>query len=305
MLRAKTATKTSYKTSYKTSHGSSHGSAIRLHHELIPIIKASISSRARHSNTAHQVHLLRPKAGEKKEPEFYPAKIESIETACSGGVFSVTIDNPKARQNYQKPGQYAQMRVGDSKPGFFALANKPGDNKLEFLIKKVDGTAGLITDLAPGDHLEMTDVMGKGFPWENVADNDKYNGGTYVFATGTGFGPIKALIENGTFKGRSNLKIYYGAKDSAHMPFYDKFQDWFDQGLLGVGSDVPIIPVFSCEPKNGEGKGYVQDVAVIGGNNVDPQTASAIICGHWDMTNVLKEKLGDFGMPKENILTNF
>ncbi|GAB5369884.1 hypothetical protein AAMO2058_001445000, partial [Amorphochlora amoebiformis] len=181
-----------------------------------------------------------------------------------------------------------------------------GDESLEFLIKKVDGTAGLLTDLKSGDSLEMTDIMGKGFPWERVADNAKYKGGTYVFATGTGFGPIKAMIESGTFKGRTGMKIYYGARDPSHMACKEQFQTWFQQGLLGDSPDMPIIPVYSCAAQNSdEEKSYVQDVAVLSTDGIDPSTASAIICGHWDMTNILKEKLADFGMPSENILTNF
>eukprot|EP00468_Gymnochlora_sp_CCMP2014_P012331 CAMPEP_0167753560 /NCGR_PEP_ID=MMETSP0110_2-20121227/7783_1 /TAXON_ID=629695 /ORGANISM="Gymnochlora sp., Strain CCMP2014" /LENGTH=322 /DNA_ID=CAMNT_0007639343 /DNA_START=971 /DNA_END=1939 /DNA_ORIENTATION=+ len=247
-------------------------------------------------------------AEEKKEPEFYDAKLLSIEKAAEeGDVYKLVVDSPRAKEQYQIAGQFTQMRAGDNKPGFFAIANKPGEESLEFVIKKVPGTAGALTELSPGDSVEMTDVMGKGFPWDKVSDNEKYNGGTYVFATGTGFGPIKAMIEAGTFKGRSNMKIYYGARSPNHMPFRDQFEAWFKEGLLGDSSEMPIIPVYSCDENMAKKEnGYVQDVAVLSSDGVDPATASAIICGHWDMTNVLKQKLTeDFGMPAENILTNF
>jgi len=153
----------------------------------------------------HRVRLIAPCAEEKKGPEFGPAKIADIQPACEGGVYRVCVDAPQTASQYAKAGQFAQMRVGESKPGFFAMSNRPGSEKLEFLIKSVDGTAGLINSMKVGDQLEITDVMGKGFPWDGVSDNEKFNGGTYVFATGTGFGPIKAMIQSGSFKGRKNV----------------------------------------------------------------------------------------------------
>eukprot|EP00466_Bigelowiella_natans_P002242 jgi/Bigna1/91235/estExt_fgenesh1_pg.C_940003 len=241
-------------------------------------------------------------AGGKKEPEFFSANIDSIKPACEGGkVYSVVVNSPRTSAKYEKAGQYAQMRVGDSKPGFFAMANKPGSEKLEFLIKSVDGTAGIINEMKPGDSLEISDAMGNGFPWDRVSDNEAFSDGTYVFATGTGFGPIRAMIESGLFKGRKNLKIYYGVRDTKQMPFKDEFGKWMEQGLLGEdGGDNPIVPVFSCEQK-----GYVQDVAVFG-SDLDPEKTTAVICGHWDMTGKLKERLTEeLGIPMENILTNF
>eukprot|EP00471_Norrisiella_sphaerica_P000593 CAMPEP_0184483046 /NCGR_PEP_ID=MMETSP0113_2-20130426/4654_1 /TAXON_ID=91329 /ORGANISM="Norrisiella sphaerica, Strain BC52" /LENGTH=357 /DNA_ID=CAMNT_0026863177 /DNA_START=37 /DNA_END=1110 /DNA_ORIENTATION=+ len=276
----------------------------------IPILRDSISTgHSPFHNVRDISEILRGCAGEgeKKGPEFFSAKIDSIKPAFEGSeVYYVVVDAPKIAEKYQIAGQFAQMRVdGESKPGFFAMANKPGSEKLEFLIKTVDGTAGKINALNAGDPVEITDVMGKGFPWDKVKDNSQFTDGTYVFATGTGFGPIRAMIEAGTFKGRKNMKIYYGVKDENHLIFKEDFQNWMDQGLLGDVSEMPIVPVFSCESPETDKK-YVQDVAVLGGDDLNPEKAAAIICGHFDMTGKLKERLmGEMGMPADNILTNF
>jgi len=277
---------------------------VRLHQAMVPLLRKSIDMP---SSSSSRYPLTRVRAEEKKGPEFHKAKVASIEEAAAGGVYTVKVDSPTTLSQYTTPGQFSQIKVGDIKPGFFAMANKPGEDSLEFLIKKVDGAAGTIVGLKSGDELEITDVMGKGFPWDNVKDNDKYNGGTYVFATGTGFGPIKAMIEEGLFKGRKGLKIYYGARNEEHVPFRQKFDEWFKEGLLGNSEEIPIVPVYSCDGTEKKEKQYVQDVAVVDtGDHIDPKTASAIICGHFDMTNTMKEKLvGELGFPPENILTNF
>ncbi|GAB5369885.1 hypothetical protein AAMO2058_001445100, partial [Amorphochlora amoebiformis] len=65
---------------------------------------------------------LRAYSGEKKEPEFFPAKISSVEEAATG-VYTVKVESDRAQGQYSIPGQFTQIRVGDSKPGFFAVSN--------------------------------------------------------------------------------------------------------------------------------------------------------------------------------------
>jgi hypothetical protein len=56
---------------------------------------------------------------------------------------------------YDKAGQYVQFKVGDSKPGFFAIASAPTvtppvGGVLEFLVKQQGDTATLLCSAKPG-----------------------------------------------------------------------------------------------------------------------------------------------------------
>ena len=62
----------------------------------------------------------------------------------------------KLAEGYKKAGQFVQIKVGDSKPGFFAIASPPNANSeglLEVLIK--DGgegsTANLLCNVSQGE----------------------------------------------------------------------------------------------------------------------------------------------------------
>lgn len=58
---------------------------------------------------------------------------------------------------YKTGGQFLQMKVGDSKPAFMAIATAPSkvqDNKMDFLIKYLpDSTAAQLVELAEGDEV--------------------------------------------------------------------------------------------------------------------------------------------------------
>lgn len=84
--------------------------------------------------------------------EFSSAKVIKQQQVATD-LHSVLIDIGELAAGYTKPGQYVQVKVGDSKPGFFAIASAPDANNqgvLEFLIKKSGGAAELLCALDAG-----------------------------------------------------------------------------------------------------------------------------------------------------------
>ena len=68
----------------------------------------------------------------------------------------LVINVGKLAEGYKKAGQFVQVKVGDSKPGFFAIASPPKANSeglIEVLIK--DGgegsTANLLCSVSQGE----------------------------------------------------------------------------------------------------------------------------------------------------------
>lgn len=55
-------------------------------------------------------------------------------------MYIITVDAPGSLETYKVAGQYVMMKVGDSKPAYFAVASAPGENPMEFLIKSIPET---------------------------------------------------------------------------------------------------------------------------------------------------------------------
>lgn len=55
---------------------------------------------------------------------------------------------------YTIGGQYVQLKVGDSKPGFFAIASAPSaQSSIELLVKNQGATAEILCDSKAGTNL--------------------------------------------------------------------------------------------------------------------------------------------------------
>eukprot|EP01025_Chloroclados_australasicus_P055162 TRINITY_DN6613_c1_g1_i2.p1 TRINITY_DN6613_c1_g1~~TRINITY_DN6613_c1_g1_i2.p1 ORF type:complete len:257 (-),score=30.44 TRINITY_DN6613_c1_g1_i2:282-1052(-) len=234
----------------------------------------------------------------KQQVDWKPAKIVRRELALKDKVelHTLKIDVGPLSQGYSKPGQFIQIKVGESKPGFFAMASPPNSTNsvLEILIKKQGETAEALCEMNSDQEVSVSDVMGKGFGDIPV---DKYKN-VILFATGTGISPIKTLIESELLKGqdRQDVRLYYGAYNSQCMAFQQQFPLWEKLG-------VQVIPVFS--EKDGK---YVQDVFKSADNSniqKDPQSSCAVVVGQKEMFLAVVDALAEMGVAQEQVITNF
>lgn len=72
----------------------------------------------------------------------------------------LVIDVGSLAEGYKTAGQFMQIKVGDSKPGFFAIASAPDSNNqglVEVLIKDgpPESAANLLCNISPGWHLSL------------------------------------------------------------------------------------------------------------------------------------------------------
>lgn len=125
--------------------------------------------------------------------EWAACRVVASRPVCQG-VSSLTIDLGDRASGFTKAGQYIQFRVGDAKPAFIALASSPGQ-PVEVLVKAQGGTAEALCALRPGDALECSPVMGKGFPFESAPPSEFPN--LLIFVMGTGISPVRSAIESG------------------------------------------------------------------------------------------------------------
>ncbi|KXZ42498.1 hypothetical protein GPECTOR_141g696 [Gonium pectorale] len=230
--------------------------------------------------------------------EFQPAKVVSNTSAAAGPLHKVVLDVGTLAAGYTVPGQFVQVKVGDSKPGFFAIASAPGAHQgglLEFLIKGATGTtAELLCNLQAGADVSVSPVMGKGFPLDRLPAST--TSAVLMFATGSGISPIRAVIDSGALAGR-DVTLYYGTRNTDSTAYLDLLPVWESRG-------VKVVQVFS-ESK----QGYVHDVFEREGLSRLPADAAsavgALLCGHKGMCQAVTGLLTAKGVPPEKILLNF
>ncbi|KAI3780066.1 hypothetical protein L2E82_09940 [Cichorium intybus] len=105
--------------------------------------------------------------------------------------------------------------------------------------------------LEKGDVVDLSPVMGKGFNTDQISPPEDYQS-VLVFATRSGFSPIRSLIESGfSADKRSDVRLYYGARNLQRMAYQDRFKSWESSG-------VTIVPVLSRPTDNWASEsGYV------------------------------------------------
>jgi NAD(P)H-flavin reductase len=201
---------------------------------------------------------------------------------------------------YAHPGQYVQVRVGgdDAKPGFFAIANAPGDGlvkegKLQFLIKEGGGAADALIAAPLPSPVSVSPVQGKGFPLARVPPATAHT--LLLFGTGSGVAPLRAAILSGALEPskRRDVRFYYGTRSPASTAFAGEVDAWRAAG-------VRVIPVYSDD-----GDDYVQDVFAKEGGLADGAGTAALLCGQKEMCEAVKGLLAEQGVEADAVLLNF
>ena len=245
------------------------------------------------------------------EPIWSTATITANESACrSGSCVSIQVAvPPETAAEYAIPGQYVQVRLNEeTQPLFLAIASAPDKENasFEFLIKKTENN-DWITTAGSGVNVEVSQVLGGGFPMEENLEGFKYDFPTQnvlLFAAGSGIAPIKAAIESGQLNvakvatGGRTARLYYGVQNPDELCFVDRFGAWELNG-------VQVVPVLSQPPGDWEGRtGYVQAALEEDGVPI-PRNSGALLCGMKGMAEAVKDILLKSGVFEGRILTNF
>ena len=127
-------------------------------------------------------------------------------------------------------GQYIDILLKDHKPRSFSLANAPHDDEfLQLHIRNIAGgafTQHVFETLKERDILRFKGPLGTFFLRD---DTDK----PIIFvASGTGFAPIKAIIEHALHIGmQRTMHFYWGGRKLADLYMLDKARQWESRGI--------------------------------------------------------------------------
>jgi len=192
---------------------------------------------------------------ENLEIKTLPSKVQKKEF-LSHDVVRLYLKFPETERMQFRAGQYIDILLPDGRKRSFSIANAPHDDALiELHIRHVDGgdfTGYVMDELHEKDILRIEGPHGSFFLREDA------NRPLIFMAGGTGFAPIKGIIEHALAEGlKQPMHLYWGVRSEKDL--------YLDALPLKWAKHLPhfhFVPVFSDDAPNNERTGYVHDAVI-------------------------------------------
>jgi len=174
-----------------------------------------------------------------------PCRIESMQRAADD-VIILRVKLPANQALQYKPGQYLDFLLKDGARRSFSMANVPApageDALLELHIRHLPG--GLFTDRLFGvaePTLKVRDILRFEGAHGAFYLRENSNKPIILLASGTGFAPIKAIIEHMIATGNTRkITLYWGGRRPKDLYLDALVQSW-TQTLAGQFTYVPVV----------------------------------------------------------------
>lgn len=184
-----------------------------------------------------------------------PSRVMKLEQ-LSHDVMGLWLKLPSTERLQFLAGQYIDILMKDGKERSFSLANAPHDDEyLQLQIRYYDG--GVFSEIVFNEMKEKTLLRIKG-PFGNFFLREESDRPSIFVAGGTGFAPVKGIIEHMIAKGDTRpISLYWGVRSKR-----DLYLDELASGWSEKHDHIEYIPVLSepLEDDEWEGKtGFVHD----------------------------------------------
>lgn len=136
-----------------------------------------------------------------------------------------------------RAGQYLKVMLPDGQSRSFSMANPPHQNDgAELHIRLLDG--GVFAQRLTQE-LKVGDVLPVELPHGDFYVREESDAPIVMLASGTGFAPIKSMVEDGLRKGQPReIIIYWGARTKKDLYLLDLACGWGEQRGLHF---VPVL----------------------------------------------------------------
>lgn len=208
-------------------------------------------------------------------------------------VMQLFIKLPASERLQFLPGQYIDIILEDGRHRSFSIANAPhNDEFLELHIRLVEGgqfTPKVFNSMQNKDLLRIEGPHGSFFFRE---DSDK---DLLLIAGGTGFAPIKGIVEHLLSEGfQRPVYLYWGVRTEADLYMNELSQQWASQQ-----SNIHFVPVLSQSGDDWSGrKGYVHEAVLA--DFEDLSSFDIYTCGPPAMIKAAEETFQAKGMNKDH-----
>lgn len=227
-----------------------------------------------------------------------PCRVQKLEKV-SHDVAVLSLKLPSSERMQFLAGQYIDILLKDGKRRSFSLANAPHDDEaLQLHIRHVAGgtfSEYVFTQMQEKAILRFEGPLGTFFLRE---ESDKP---IILLATGTGFAPIKGIVEHALHTGTTRpMTLYWGARHLRDIYMYELPQKWAREH-----ANFKFVPVLSqpAAEDNWSGRvGHVQDCVLQDHNAIADLQVYA--CGSPAMVEDAHKKLVGAGLPDEEFYSD-
>ena len=227
-----------------------------------------------------------------------PSRIEKLEKLAPD-VIALHLKLPASERLQFLAGQYIDILLKNGKKRSFSLANAPHDDALlQLHIRHVPD--GLFTDQVFST-LKERDILRFNGPHGSFYLRDDSSKPMILLAGGTGFAPIKAIVEHAIAEKCSRpIHIYWGAKARADLYLPDLPASW-----AATYPNIHFVPVLSealaSDAWTGRSGLVHQAVTVDHPNLADFQVYA---CGSPGMIEAAKRDFMAAGLPEEEFFAD-
>ncbi len=225
----------------------------------------------------------------------YPVKVKQI-NRLSDDVMQLFLQLPPDNSLNFLAGQYIDIILNDGSHRSFSLANTPkNDGLLELHIRHIKG--GRFTDSVFND-LQKNDILRIEAPLGSFFLREKSDKPLILVAGGTGFAPIKSIIQHLIDADSSRaIHLYWGARDVVGLYQNELAQTWVAQGK------IQYTPVLSeQEDAWGGTKGWVHQQVLNDYPDLSPY--AVYICGAPAMVKAAKQDFCAHGLPESDFFAD-
>jgi len=178
-----------------------------------------------------------------------PGRVHKM-TRLADDIMLLQLELPRGERLHYMAGQYISILPKDQKPRNFSLANAPHNSEfLELHIRNIeDGafTQYVFSELKERDILRFKGPLGELRLREN---SDKP---AIFVAGGTGFEPVKAMIEHALHIGMKRpMHLYWGGRRLADLYMLDKARQWESSGIRFTPVLSEALPEDGWQGKTG------------------------------------------------------
>jgi len=221
-----------------------------------------------------------------------PTKVASMER-LNDEVMSLHLALPESERLQFLAGQYVEFILKDGRRRAFSIANAPHDDAtLEFHIRHIEGgefTSHVFDDMNVGEILRIEGPLGSFFLRE---DSERP---VIMLATGTGFGPVKGIIEHVIAEhSHRRIYLYWGGRTQDGLYMHELAKKWDAEN-----ANIHYRPVLSKPDAGWEGRtGHVQDAVLADFDDLSEYEMYA--CGHPQMVYAARDVLATKGLDPEH-----
>jgi CDP-4-dehydro-6-deoxyglucose reductase len=215
-------------------------------------------------------------------------------TLLSDDVARLRLLSARGERMRRLPGQYLDVLLADGKRRAFSIANAPHeDDAIELHVRRVTGggfTTSVFDDMKSGAQLTVEGPLGTFVPRE---DSERP---ILLMAGGTGFAPVKALVEHFLHLGtRRPMTLYWGARELADLYLRDLPERWA-RDVAGFR----FVPVISDVQHAGRVRGGLVHEALLE-DHADLADFDLYMSGPPTMIDAGRRAFVDAGLPEERL----